>query len=72
MKGKFDAYLLWPLAKSVQNLIVALFTVRNYLDGASTQKQIEGFNRFLTFSSFALEMILTLCAKRDLLKIINL
>ena len=30
MKGKFDAYLLWPLAKRVQNLIVVWFTVRNY------------------------------------------
>ena len=30
MKGKFDAYLLWPLAKRVQNWIVARSTAHNF------------------------------------------
>ena len=31
MKGKFDAYLLWPLAKRFQSFIVARFTVCDYI-----------------------------------------
>ena len=30
MKGKFDAYVLWPLAKRVQNWIVDQFTARDF------------------------------------------
>ena len=30
MKGKFDAYVLWPLAKWVQNWIVDLSTARDF------------------------------------------
>ena len=30
MKGKFDAYVLWPYAKSVQNWIVDRSTARNF------------------------------------------
>ena len=30
MKGKFDAYVLWPLAKRVQNWIVDRSTARNF------------------------------------------
>jgi hypothetical protein len=30
MKGKFDAYVLWPLAKSVQNWIVHQSTARDF------------------------------------------
>ena len=33
MKGKFDAYVLWPLAKRVQNWIVDWFTARNFTVG---------------------------------------
>ena len=31
MKGKFDAYVLWPLAKRVQNWIVDRSTARNFM-----------------------------------------
>ena len=31
MKGKFDAYILWPLAKGVQNWIVDWSTARNFM-----------------------------------------
>ena len=31
MKGKFDAYVLWPLDKRVQNWIVAQSTARNFM-----------------------------------------
>ena len=30
MKGKFDAYVLWPLAKSFQNWIVYRSTARHF------------------------------------------
>ena len=30
LKGKFDAYVVWPLAKNVQNLIVDRSTARNF------------------------------------------
>ena len=30
MKGKFDAYVLWPLAKKFQNWIVDRSTARNF------------------------------------------
>ena len=30
MKGKFDAYVLWPLAKKFQNLIVDRSTARDF------------------------------------------
>ena len=30
MKGKFDAYVLWPLDKMVQNWIVVRSTARNF------------------------------------------
>ena len=30
MKGKFDAYVLWPLAKKFQNLIVDQSTARDF------------------------------------------
>ena len=30
MKGKFDVYVLWPLAKRVQNWIVDRFTARDF------------------------------------------
>ena len=30
MKGKFDSYVLWPLVKMVQNLIVDQSTVQNF------------------------------------------
>ena len=30
MKGKFDAYVLWPLTKSFQNWIVDLSTARDF------------------------------------------
>ena len=30
MKGKFNAYVLWPLAKRVQNLIVNRYTARDF------------------------------------------
>ena len=30
MKGKFDAYVLWPLAKSFQNWIVDRSTARDF------------------------------------------
>ena len=31
MKGKFDAYVLWPLDKRIQNRIVVRSTARDYL-----------------------------------------
>ena len=30
MKGKFDAYVLWPLAKKLQNWIVDRSTARDF------------------------------------------
>ena len=33
MKGEFDAYVLWPLAKRVQNGIVGGFTARDFTEG---------------------------------------
>ena len=30
MKGKFDAYVLWPLFKRVQNWIIARSTARDF------------------------------------------
>ena len=31
MNGKFDAYVVWPLAKKFQNWIVDWSTARNYM-----------------------------------------
>ena len=31
MERKFDAYVLWPLAKRVKNWIVDRFTARNFM-----------------------------------------
>ena len=31
MKGKFDAYLLWPLAKKIENWIVDRSTAHNFM-----------------------------------------
>ena len=36
MKGKFDAYVLWPLAKRVKNWIVDRSTARNFTVCIST------------------------------------
>ena len=33
MKGKFDAYVLWPLAKKLQNWIVDRSTARDFTVG---------------------------------------
>ena len=31
MKGKFNAYVLWPFAKKFQNWIVDRYTARNFM-----------------------------------------
>jgi hypothetical protein len=34
MKAKFDAYVLWPLERSIQNWIVDWSTARNFMVGS--------------------------------------
>ena len=36
MKGKFDAYVLWPLAKMLQNWIVDWSTAHDFTVGTSS------------------------------------
>jgi hypothetical protein len=31
MKGKFDAYVVWPLAESVKNWVVDWYTAGNFM-----------------------------------------
>ena len=40
MKGKFDAYVLWPLAKKFQNWIVDRSTARDFTSGQKYPKTI--------------------------------
>jgi hypothetical protein len=54
MKGKFDAYVLWPLAKKFQNWIVDRSTARDFTVSYSTLVKIE-YGSFLC-SSWSLEM----------------
>ena len=39
MKGKFDAYVLWPLVKKFQNWIVDLSTARDFTVCMDMDKQ---------------------------------
>ena len=42
MKGKFDAYVLWPLAKKFQNWIVDWSTARDFTVDKKTYKGLSG------------------------------
>ena len=46
MKGKFDAYVLWPLAKKFQNWIVDRSTARDFTVGYNPNIQTFPFKKY--------------------------
>ena len=77
MKGKFDGYILWPLAKKFQNWIVDLSTARDFTVFIGFRYQSRDFlieevfvqgnttinkiNISLLFRPFALEVLVLAC-----------
>ena len=58
MKGKFDAYVLWPLAQKFQNWIVDRSTARNFAAFIFSTNFLKAY--FIYFKGFYLK-ILPLC-----------
>ena len=64
MKGKFDAKILYPLAKRVQNWIVTWSTVRNYMEIIQVVYfQIVYTTKFLKIFEWKFYLTVFLCRK---------